>query len=796
MSRWVGVVLWFISSVALALPTVSEFAQQNALTEQQGFIDLYYNPSDGKVYLHIDALDTPLLFQSSLPRGLGSNDIGLDRGQLGETRIVQFERFGANVLLRQKNTHYRAVSDNAAERASIDEAFASSVIAGLPIVAESGGALLVDYTAFLLSDIHGVATQLDATKQGNFKPDPTRSGVFLARTKAFVDNTELEALITFGGSKAGEYVKQVAPSPDSLTVHMHHSFVRLPDDGYQPRAFHPMSGYWALGYKDYAVPLEDSMDVRFIPRHRLRKQNPEAEISAPVEPIVYYLDPGVPEPVRTALLDGARWWDQAFEAIGYKGAFVVKVLPDDADPMDVRYNVIQWVHRATRGWSYGSSVIDPRSGEIIKGHVTLGSLRVRQDYLIALGLTSPFVDGNQSTEAQQQMALNRIRQLSAHEVGHTLGIAHNFAASEQNRASVMDYPHPKLRIDDGRILLDEAYDLGIGAWDKRVIAYGYQDLPPALNEAQYLEQQIAQTLSQGYRFISDPDARPAGAANPHGHLWDNGAAPVAELQHLNRVREIALRRFGLNALPPEQSLSSLEERLAPIYLLSRYQIAAVAKLIGGVEYGYWVKPAPGQPAPQQKAVQPARQVEAMNALLALLTPDYLQLPAHISALIPPKAYGESRDRESFHGRTGVVFDPDSAAESLAGYVLDLLLNTERLNRLALQRQATTNGLSPATVVNHLFDTLLRNADEETRTRMPRLAYLMLHKVMTAIEAPELSPEVKGDMLFQVIRLHRWLKDHQGPSEHQVLAMYLDWYLENGEWQGDFEVKPLPPGSPI
>ena len=458
--------VYLVAGVANA-QNISEFT--DGMEHKSGFFDFYYDGENDKVYVNIDKLAQPFLFQSSMPQGIGSNDIGLDRGQLGETRLVEFQRFGNKVLLKQLNTAYRASSTNPAEQASIDEAFADSVLVGLPVVATSSDSVLVDYTDFLLSDIHQIGDRLSATEQGSYKPDASRSGVYVARSKAFVDNTELEALVTFGGTKPGEYVKQVTPAPKSISVHLHHSLIRLPDNKYQPRQFAPFSGYWALGYQDYSAPIDQSMNTQFIPRHRLSKKNPKAKVSEAVEPIVYYLDPGIPEPVLGALLDGARWWNQAFADIGYKNAFQVKILPKGADPMDVRYNVIQWVHRATRGWSYGSSVVDPRTGEIIKGHVTLGSLRVRQDYLIALGLTSPFTGQATDTQAQKNMALARIRQLSAHEVGHTLGIAHNFAASEYGRESVMDYPHPFITLKNGKISLEDAYATGMGKWDLSLI---------------------------------------------------------------------------------------------------------------------------------------------------------------------------------------------------------------------------------------------------------------------------------------------------------------------------------------
>lgn len=525
----------------------NDFIKEKTL--QQGYFSFYHDEDEGKVYLQIEKFEQEFLFQSSLPHGIGSNDIGLDRGQLGDTRLVQFERVGSKVFLRQLNPYYRADSSNPLEQQAINEAFASSIIWGFKVVAatrnkqKGTSKVLIDYTPFLLSDIHNISSTLKKRKQGNFKVDATRSGLYPKFTKAFPNNTEFEATVTFKGTDAGKHLKSVTPEASAVTVNLHHSLIKLPDNNYQTRRFHPYSGYWSIEYADYATAIDQPLIKRLIPRHRLAKKNPQAKLSEAVKPIIYYLDAGVPEPIKTALIDGAMWWQQAFTDIGYKNAFQIKMLPENADPMDVRYNVIQWVHRATRGWSYGSSVIDPRTGEIIKGHVTLGSLRVRQDYLIALGLTSPFTEGSNGegtsdfgksnsekeqidTSAMKAMALARIRQLSAHEVGHTLGIAHNFAASVNNRASVMDYPHPFITLDEqGEIDLSQAYKENLGVWDKYVIAYGYGDFSQknGKNETAQLLDLVAQTKAKGLLYSSDPDARPASGAHNTGHLWDNGS---------------------------------------------------------------------------------------------------------------------------------------------------------------------------------------------------------------------------------------------------------------------------------
>lgn len=786
--------LFYVPFLYAEQKSIEEFTK--SMDQKAGLFTLYYQPENGKVYLKIDRFQEQFLFQSSLPQGVGSNDIGLDRGQLGDTRLVQFERYGDKVLLKQLNTYYRASSPNIAEKASIDEAFADSVIVGLPVVATSQDAVLVDYTTFLFSDIHQIGVRLKNRGQGNYSADAKRSGVYLPRTKSFPNNTELEALVTFSGTKPGQFVEQVTPAPESISVHLHHSLVKLPDDDYTPRRFHPYSGFWSVGYQDYSVAIEENMTQRFIPRHRLRKKDPTAEISESVEPIVYYLDPGIPEPIKSALYDGAMWWDQAFSHIGFKDAFQVKVLPQDADPMDVRYNVIQWVHRATRGWSYGSSVIDPRTGEIIKGHVTLGSLRVRQDYLIALGLTSPFSVKNADTQAQKEMALARIRQLSAHEVGHTLGIAHNFAASENNRASVMDYPHPYVSLKNGKISLDDAYDVGIGVWDKKVIEYGYQDLSMLSDESTALLDVVKQSRAKGLLYQSDPDSRAMHSANQQGHLWDNGKDPVDELKRVYKIREFALQKFGLDSITEGASLSSIQESMVPIYLFHRYQLEAATKLLGGVEYEYEVKGDYENPK-GVKAVPAEKQSQALDAIMTSMTPQFLDLSPELRKLITPKAYGERNSRESFKGRMGVVFDPQSAAESAAAFSLRLLLRPERLNRMAMQKMNDEDYLGVDGLVGVLFEQNIKSMKSKNAHRLQaRLAYLTLNSVMQAMQNELLAPDAQGNVLFEVMTLHKWLKNNKRNPHTAVMAKQLDWYLQSGEWNSSFKPMALPPGSPI
>jgi hypothetical protein len=792
------------STVAFSEETKSYGEFVEGKKHQQGYFSFFHDKKEGKIYLQIDQFEQNFLFQSGLPQGVGSNDIGLDRGQLGETRLVRFEKVGQKVFLRQLNTYYRANTINKLEKQAVDEAFASSIIWGFNVASETedGKKVLIDYTPFLLSDIHQLSTKLKKRKQGDFKIDLSRSGIYAKRSKAFPNNTELEATVTYKGNGAGDHLRSVTPDSTAVTVNLHHSLIKLPDDNYQIRAFHPYSGFWSNSYADYASDIDQPLIQRSIPRHRLRKKDTSLAISEAVEPIIYYLDAGVPEPIKSALLDGARWWDQAFSAIGYKDAFQVKMLPEDADPMDVRYNVIQWVHRATRGWSYGASVIDPRTGEILKGHVTLGSLRVRQDYLIALGLTSPFTEKETDTSEMKEMALARIRQLSAHEVGHTLGIAHNFAASANNRASVMDYPHPLITLNNGNIDLSDAYAKDIGRWDKSVIAYGYADVPVKQEKA-YLANVIATAQKNGLQYMSDSDARSSSSAHSTGHLWDNGKNATDELNNILKIREKALNDFGLHSIPIGQPLSEIEEVLVPIYNFHRFQVTAAAKLISGTDYSYQLREA--NVSSHLTVVSGKEQRKALKALLTTLDVSVLTLPEHIVKLIPPKAYGYYRNRESFVGNTGLTFDPISAAEANAKHTVSLLLNEQRLARLQQQSVMDSNIPSAQELIDALIKQSIKKSAEKGLSLLvqQRVNQQVVEHLLSLWHNKKSVTEVRAEVYVALRDLKKWLADNSDGRQYKrlsaqfmLLEEQIGYSLEQGKLVHPISTIKMPPGSPI
>ena len=766
----------------------------------EGFIDTWWDEDTGRMLVRVEAFDEPFIYQTSLPRGVGSNDLGLDRGQLGSTKIVRFMRSGPKILLVEDNLQYRARSDNADERQAIAESFARSVIWGFTDIDSDDSSTIIDATAFFVRDSHALGARLAAMGEGSFSVDDSRSAIFLPRTKAFPDNTEVEAIITLVGSATGPHLPTVVPDSTALTVHVHHSFIRLPDDNYEPLPYDPRAGVIGLrydngGFADYAAPIGGQLIKDFGRRHRLEKKDPSAEVSEAVEPIIYYLDRGAPEPVRSALLDGARWWAQAFEAAGYKDAYRVEMLPEGADPMDVRYNVIQWVHRSTRGWSYGSSVLDPRTGEILKGHVSLGSLRVRQDYLIAEGLLAPY-DSESVPPEMLEMSLARIRQLSAHEVGHTLGFEHNFAASTQDRASVMDYPAPLVRITaDGDLDLSEAYDVDIGAWDKRTVLYAYQDFPDGVDRAKGRLDILHETFRQGFKYVADMDSRSVSTSHPDGNLWDNGADAIAELEHLLRVREIALQRFSERNIRIGRPLATIEETLVPIYLLHRFQIQAVGKLIGGQYFNYRLR-ADGQADARLVAV--ARQQQAIDALLATLDPAVLSLPQSLVDAITPRVPNNPKSRETFAGTTGMNFDALAPARSSVALTLQVLLDPSRAARLeragSIGFDAIAQGILSASWYAEPGSGIEAAIQRQTNMQI-------LYGLMALAFDEGADGDVRARAYAAVAELQEWLsgrssRDRASRAHYRFAEQEIRRLMDNPDAIEQLIPPTVPPGSPI
>lgn len=772
-----------------------------------GFFDVYRDAGKGRILLAVHEFESPFLLITSLPWGLGSNDIGLDRGQSSGSHLVEFRRAGSRVLLVEDNTRFRAVSSNPDEALSVRQAFPESVLWAGDIVGENSGGdttVIVDVTSLVVSDRHGIAHQLERAKQGKYAIDPKRSVASAADAKSFPDNTELEALLTFAGPGEAKFVNDVAPDPASLTVRQHLSLVRLPKPGFTPRTYHPESGGLSVGYYDYAQPLASSIDVRFQPRFRLDKVDPGVAVSAVKKPIVFYLDRGAPEPVRSALLDGANWWQSAFAKAGFKDAYRVELLPEGVDPMDVRYSLITWAHRSTRGWSYGQPIIDPRTGEIIRGSVTLGSQRVRQDILIAESLLAPY-DKTNAVELKneaEQMALARLRQLAAHETGHALGFAHNFATSRHGNGSVMDYPHPSIRLGtNGEIRLADAYGVGVGPWDDFIVAHAYEQFPPD-TEAASLARLRAEIAAAGYHYVSDQDSRAPGDAEPDGLLWDFGSDSLTAFDALLAVRRKALDDFSIGVLPPARQIGELEARLVPVYLLHRYQTEAVARLLGGVTYSY-SEAVDRQAGTQVVAVD--KQRAALERLISNLSAEQLALPASVLDLMTPPAADYARNREYFATRMTPMFDPLSAVEAAAAHTLTFLFAPERLNRLAWQH--ARNGSEPG--ITDVLDATFRGTWQRTlidagvpggEAVQMAANWIVVNALLHAVDGGSLHAQVDAQVRAALQSWQRWLAKNGGSSgaaaSRAEAAELIRKYLADPTSVTLWPSPVIPPGAPI
>jgi len=655
-------------------------------------------------------------------------------------------------------------------------------------------------------DRHGVAKKLRDSKQGTYKVDKSKSAIEIENTKAFPENVEFEALLTFSGETKGNLIRSVAPDPDNVTVFQHHSFIKLPDNNYKPRKFDARSGAISISYMDYSTPITESITKKYIIRHRLEKKNPELDISEAVEPIIYYLDPGTPEPVKSALLDGGKWWNQAYESIGFKDAFQVKMLPEGVDPLDCRYNVIQWVHRSTRGWSYGASVVDPRTGEIIKGHVSLGSLRIRQDYMIAQALTrDPFIS-EENNNKMLELAISRIRQLSAHEIGHTIGFAHNFAASTNNRASVMDYPHPLVDIKDDEIVFDDAYDTGIGEWDKVTVAYSYSDFKIDEDEGYELNKILENSTKDGLRFITDYDARSVDGSHAYAHLWDNGDTAYSGLDKVIEIRKKAIQNFSENNAKKGTPNSMLEDIFVPLYFFHRYQTEATAKIIGGMDYNYSLV---GDNQNEFHYLDKDTQLEALNSLIKTLSPSFLAIPKDKLKLFPPRAFGYPRTRESFKSNLGVAFDPFSVSETSADMTLSLILRPKRLNRLILQHSLNNSNLSLDDLYNFILkrtillktnnlpsidDSYYEEVQHIVNVTLLKNLFKVINDSSTFSQVKNISNDYLTNITLELLSKKR--KDYKlSKYSSYYIRMIKDFYEDPEEYKIKESLK-IPDGSPI
>ena len=813
-------------------PTIEE--RVASMQKLDGYFPLYWEERTGDLYLEIPRFDTEFLYTTGLAAGLGSNDIGLDRGQQGQGRIVTFHRVGPRVLLVQGNESFRSSSTNPAERKSVEDSFAQSILWGFTVAAASNGHVLVDASDFFLRDGHGAGGALGAA----YRVDRTRSAFYLSRTKAFPRNSEIEVTLTFvnetaggrGGGAAGPTqgpppivvptpgtvpaaagrggrgglggglfsgtVASVTPNAAAVTLREHYSLVELPGPGFEPRVDDPRAGYGGLSYVDYSVPIGDPMVKRYIRRHRLEKKDPSAAVSEPVNPIRYWVDPGAPPDVRQALVEGASWWNQAFEAAGFRNAFQVAVLPEGADPMDIRYNMINWVHRSTRGWSMGGTVADPRTGEIIKATVTLGSLRDRQDYLIFEGLLSPYTTGNEKPDILYQTALARIRQLAAHEVGHTLGLGHNYYDSTRGWISVMDYPHPlEVLRPDGTLDISHAYPVGIGEWDKVAINYGYRVLPRGDEEAQ-LTRILDDAWEKDLRYFTNQDTD----IHPRVEQWSNGVNQADELNRLMKLRRAALSRLGEHSIRNGAPMATIEEPLVPVFMYHRYAVESTASMIGGQDFIYAMRGDGRTPVKWETA---ANQRKALEALSATLKPSELTVPKQVLDAIPPRPPGYGRHRELFARTTGDGFDPLAPGTLAADVTIGFTLQLDRAARVVAQHAVDASLPGLEEVIDRLtkavFDAPAANSYEAAVRRSEER--VLVDRVMW-LATGDSNSQVRAIASLKLTKLAARLRAAAGANEDEqaqntLLAADIKRFLDRpADPMRIMPAPEAPPGAPI
>jgi hypothetical protein len=788
------------STAAIAAPAPVASPAPAAAAAANVLLPVRVDQAQGKILLTLpatgpDGIAGRYIYATGLRTGLGSPNTQLDRGMVGSTDLLIFRRYGKKVAIQLENPRFRATGGTAAEQGSARDSFAVTTLwMGDIVSTEADGRLVIDIAPFLTRDVIGVAQRLGDIGGKGFKLVEGLSAPDLTAVKVFPDNIEMEALQTYQSDTPGAEINALVPDSRQVSLVVHHSLIRLPEPGFVERRFDPRAGGFATQAVDYGTPLSENVVYQLANRFRLEKIDPTAPRSRVKKPIIFYIDPAAPEPVRTALLEGVGWWSQAFDAAGFIDGFQAKLLPEGADPLDVRYSMVNWSNRATRGWSYGQVIADPRTGEIIKGNVVLGSLRTRQDMIIFESLVGTDRLGKGGPNDPVEVTLARLRQLGAHEVGHSLGFAHNFAASTQDRASVMDYPGPNIGLVNGAPDLTNAYAAGIGAWDKFTVdwLYGQGGADP---EGAARKKAEAMTAA-GMRFITDIDGRAPDSPNPWGSMWDNGPDPTAELIRLMTVRKAAIARFGQGALLPHEPVAALRRRFVPVWLLHRYQVDATAKLVGGVDYVYAVK---GDGAPPAVAVAPAVQRRALDALLATLSAEALTVPDGLANVLSAGINGvgdRQSDIEVFANAGAAVFDPLVAADVGAQVTLDTLLAPSRLTRVKEQHRRDPAALG----LDELVDRLLGATVEGRKTELDRrIAYRAIIALARAARDPATSPDVAAALDGRLATLAAQLAKVSGADaawSHSLARKLSDEDLLAKELARAARAPTVPPGMPI
>jgi hypothetical protein len=766
-----------------------------------GLLPVTVEKDTGRILLRLpppdsDGVSGRFLYASALKTGLGSAPIRLDHGMLGDTRLLAFRRFGKKMAITYENPRFRASGPPEIEKGA-RQSFPFSTVGMIDIVATApDGSATIDIAPYLVHDTVDVTGTLNRSGKG-WKLVESLSAADPTSVKVFPDNIEMEAVQTFVSDTPGKEVAQIAPDARQVTFTVHHSLIRLPSPGFVPRRFDIRSGTNGTQVYDFGTPLGEDVEYQLANHFRLDKVDPDAVRSRVKKPIVFYIDSAAPEPIRSALAEGVAWWNQAFAAAGFIDAFQVRILPPDIDPQDVRYNVVNWTDRLTRSWSYGGGVIDPRTGEIVKGNVVLGALRVRQDVILFESLVGTAQDNTGGPNDPVRVALARIRQLGAHEVGHALGFVHNFESSTQDRASVMDYPIARIKLADGKIDLSDAYATGIGAWDKFTVDWLYGQPKPGEDPDKAARAKVEAIAASGMRYMTDIDGRDPDLGVPGDSMWTDGADEAPDLRHMMAVRKIALASFGPSVLRKDQPLSDLRRKFVPVWLLHRYEIDAVGKLIGGIDYRYAVS---GDGGPEPAPVSAARQSAALDALLETLSTDALTIPDRLVPMLSSGVNGAvdpQYDTEVFATAGAAAFDPLVAADVGAQITLGSLLAPARLVRVYEQHQRDPGLIGIDELLDKLQKaTLATHGDAVGR----RIAFRTVVSIAKAAHDPEVPGDIAAILGDRVRQIAGTLAKFQGPSEDAQWARGTAELLKQPDTLAkaiDPHAAPdVPPGMPI
>jgi hypothetical protein len=767
----------FARSAAIALLFAAALFAQTP-ERRDGYIPMLWDAESGKLSFEIAKFDQDILYFTQVAKGSGSGSVGFEWAGGGEGGVIQFQRVGSKVMVVQKNIRFRAGTGGPGIEKGIEASFPDSIIAALPITHSEGGKVIVDATPLVVRDAAGFAAASAGGGRGGgrggpqaveliagttWRFDPTRSSIYLPRTKGFPKNTEVEVTATYEAVTGGA---RTAPEARILTGRLHYSFVE-PPTGYTPREADPRIGVQGIRFTDYSLPPTNGNTVEWIRRHRLVKKNPGAAISEPVKPIVYYLDAAVPEPTRSAMKDGFLWWNKAFEAAGFKNALEIRDTPADMDPMDVRYNQIYWVDRDERGYSTGGGLTDPRTGEILAARVRLESDRVRtvsrywQTYEPRTnnnggGGDADFEQGffdalppYSTPETEQQLVLLRQALLTAHETGHTLGFDHNWNSSMNDRASVMEYPSPRIQIKNGKIDLTDAYQKQIGAYDIMTVRYAYTEFPKAQEKAG-LDNVIKEMRTAGLMFTPTTD--------PRWNRYDDLADPAEYMRQANAQRKILIAGYGPNILKPGEPYGNLRGiRLWMTYLHNRWSIDSGVRYIGGMFHNYAIN---GESIPPTEIVPAAKQREILGLLLEDVDPAALVIPEKILASLTvavDRGAGGGRggnrgpDQENMESSTGYAFDHLAAARTIAGLVFDQLFEPETAARLIGFADRQQNALTLPEVIEacgkKVFGAQAPAGMQRSLQRQTQRVFV--DALMTLGASPTATPDVKAVVMATV-----------------------------------------------